>query len=228
VVGIVLVAFGLMLSPGRSALADDPYFIHITDPHVAPWTVSRWEELLYSILELSPAPDLVVCSGDLVEYGAGVTGSLNYDLLLNVPSINTTSPGVHYLDDGSHQIPIFFSLDNHDYRNEAQETEDLTNYKDEIHPNTYFHEIVAGTFAVFSIDSGYDTFADIYINLPEGSGLVGDDLQQLELDLDALDGVAGGDDTSSYKKIIFMHHPICTPRTRCVRSTALSSTTRTT
>lgn len=202
----VICALGIILSSVGDALAQDPYFIHISDPHVAVLTTTRWEQLLEEILALSPAPDLVLCSGDLVEYGAGVTGALNYEALLNVPSI-TTVGGDHFLDDEQHQIPIFFSPGNHDYRNSAQLTKDLTNYKAKIHSTEYFHEIVNGTWAIFSVNSGFDTLATWPHSLPEGTGLSSGDLVQLESDLDMLDGVADGNDTSDFKKIIFLHHP---------------------
>jgi predicted MPP superfamily phosphohydrolase len=211
-------ALGFLLPAGGSALAESGYFVQIADPHVNAarrTSVGRWNRMLEFILAESPPPDLVVCSGDLVDFGAGPGGDLNYYALLGVPAMNTPEPYVHYLDDGEQQIPIFFAPGNHDYRTLSQVTLDLTNYHAEIHPATYFHEIV-GSYALFSVNSGYDVFQDTNPLLPEGSGLFdsqpGSDLTNLESDLDALDGITNNTDTSSYKKIIFLHHYHCVPK----------------
>lgn len=203
---IGLLLAGILVLVAGAGLAQDPYFVHIADPHVAFWSTARWELLLDEILLLDPAPDLVVCSGDLVEYGAGLTGQFNYDALLGVPSLSTVG-GDHYLDDGQHSIPIFFSPGNHDYRGEDQLIDNLDNYIASIHSLGYYHEIVAGRWAIFSLDSGYDVYVTGSDLLPEGAGLYGGAVSQFESDLDLLDGVADGMDSSDYEKIVFLHHP---------------------
>jgi predicted MPP superfamily phosphohydrolase len=203
----VLCALGLLFSSRGDALAEGEYFIHMAAPHVSSVSGLKWKRTLDSILALSPAPDLVVVSGDLVDFGADPVGTLNYDAL-RAPLVKP-APGVFFLDQAQ-QIPIFFSPGNHDYRIIAQLPGDLTNYKAKIHPTTYYHQIV-GEYAIFSLNSGKDVYLTPSHTLPEGSGLFDtvpqDDVTQLESDLDALDGTTDGRDTSSYKKIIFMHHP---------------------
>lgn len=209
----VIGALGFLVSGPGDAFAAGEYFIHMTDPHVNVASAADWQKKVDAILALSPAPDLVICSGDLVDFGADPVGLLNYDAL-RAPLTNP-SPGVFFLD-AAQTIPIFFSPGNHDYRIFAQLPGDLTNYKAKIHPTTYYHQIVGGTYAIFSLNSGKDVYVTPPHTLPEGSGLFDtapdDDLTQLELDLDALDEDMGGTDTSGYKKIIFMHHPHTYPK----------------
>jgi len=197
------VLLGFLVPP---ASAQDSYFIHIADPHVSFYSASRWETMLDEILLLDPPPDLVVCSGDLVPWGAGSTGEENYDFLLDVPAMSTVD-GNHYVSDASHSIPIFFTPGNHDYRTWLQDTDSLQNYLARIHATEYYHTVVADRWAIFSINSGLDVFNDIEVDLPEGEGLYTDQVAQWESDLDGLDGVADGQDSSGLHKIVFMHHP---------------------
>lgn len=193
---------------GRHAFAESGYFVHISDPHVSIETQVRWQQVLRQILGESPRPDLVLCTGDLVDFGAGWSGSLHYNMLLSPPV--TTEGGDHYVGEGADRIPIFFCPGNHDYRNLAQLTEDLTNYKLKVHAMTYFHRVV-GSYAIFSLNSGCDTLLTWPHDLPEGSGLFDSgaepDVTNLVRDLDLLDGVLDGRDASGFKKIVLMHHP---------------------
>jgi len=206
---IAVSVFGFLHTGSSQAFAESGYFIHLADPHVTVLTQPLWAWLLEDILEESPPPDFVLCTGDLVDFGAGLTGAANYDALLSPPI--TTDSGDYFIGEGDGKIPIFFCPGNHDYRNILQATEDLTNYKAKVHSETYFHRII-GSYAIFSVNSGEDALVTHPHTLPEGAGLfnsVADpDVDSLEYDLDMLDGVQDGQNTSEdYKTIIFMHHP---------------------
>lgn len=203
-------AVGIVILIGSCSLAwgESGYFIHISDPHVTVVTYHRWRQQMEQILATSPHPDLVLCTGDLVDFGAGIGGNANYNALLSPPI--TSSGDDHWIGDGVDRIPIFFAPGNHDYRNLDHRTEDLANYKLKVHSATYFHRLV-GSYAIFSVNSGYDTLTTGTPTLPEGTGLfdtaASPDVANLIHDLDMLDGVLNGYDTSGYKKIVFMHHP---------------------
>jgi 3',5'-cyclic AMP phosphodiesterase CpdA len=189
-------------------MASSGYFVHISDPHVTFLEKQRWHAELEHILAQSPPPDLVLCTGDLVDFGAGSGSAANYDALLSAPI--TTDSGDHFIGTGAGRIPIFFCPGNHDYRNIAQSSIGLATYKNKVHANTYFHRII-GNYAIFSVNSGADTLITAPSILPEGTGLFDttpeQDVTQLVHDLDMLDGVLDNRDASGYKKIIFMHHP---------------------
>jgi len=188
--------------------AESGFFIHISDPHVTVASQYRWQQQMEQILATSPHPDLVLCTGDLVDFGAGISGGLNYNALLSAPITSTGDD--HWIGDGADKIPIFFAPGNHDYRNVLHQTEDLTNYRLEVHSSTYFHRKV-GSYAIFSMNSGSDTLTTGSPEWPEGNGLfdisASPDVTNLIHDLDLLDGSLNGHDSSGYRKIVFMHHP---------------------
>jgi hypothetical protein len=86
-------------------------------------------------------------------------------------------------------------------------TKNLINYHDKVYSDTTYYHRIIGSYAIFSINSGHDIISNPPDDLPEGSGLFEADVVDLENDLDMLDGVLNGTDTSNYSKIVFMHHP---------------------
>ena len=69
--------------------ADDFYFIHITDTHVVNKFLDKHEirkhwliSLLENVTSFDKQPAFVVITGDLVEWGGGFLGALNYYSLI--------------------------------------------------------------------------------------------------------------------------------------------------
>ncbi|GAH12173.1 unnamed protein product, partial [marine sediment metagenome] len=91
------------------------YFVHITDPHITDnyfGDDERWKLIIKLTREMDPPPDFVICTGDLVDWGNGWTGELNYgELLAHLWKEND----VFYLDSDC-TIPIYFCPGNHDAR----------------------------------------------------------------------------------------------------------------
>jgi len=209
------------LSTEASAVPFPYYFVHLTDTHhwlteTPPIFNSRFSDMLQHIHTFDPSPSFVILSGDLVEWGASTTGLANF---LSLTSHLYKNNNRFYIDE-THTIPIYFCPGNHDYRNIYQITIDLglMNYCTTI---SYEKDYMSyfGNVALFSLNTGYDVFeiGDIVVlpdswglpefGLPEGSGLEDNQITWLEQELDLLDGEENGRDDSSYKKVIFMHHP---------------------
>jgi hypothetical protein len=195
---------------------DDRYFVHMADLHVRHkdnvWWPSKpsktWEKELKQVLDLRPPPEFVTAAGDLVHWGETSKGRKNYDALVGSPYLNVDDAFCEsYLFDAYHEIPIFFSPGNHDYREKKlwPSRTYLTNYYDKICFDRYFHAMV-GPYAIFSLDTRYDYFYE-GIFLPEGRGITDTDLIAFTDDLDDLDEIDDEQDNSPYTKIAFMHHP---------------------
>ena len=198
------------------------YFIHITDTHVVAGGTDRWDAVRNEILSWSDKPEFVICTGDLVDWGAGVSGHANFWAF--VWNLYWTLPENWYLD-SEHEIPICFCPGNHDsrYIYQAAPPYSLINYNLIVNVLLYYKTII-GNSAIFSLNSGNDcwpwggfpwwpyTFdAPGSIWDPEGAGLYSLDVLALIYDLDSLDGSMNGVDTSDYVKIIMLHHPHINP-----------------
>ena len=195
------------------------YFIHMADPHVSTSVLERlkWNTICEKVLSMRPPPEFVVCAGDLVTYGAG-SGSANYAAMFDESLyLYTDSENNHSIRNLPDSIPIFFCPGNHDYRygELTPWPHDSGNYKTYAHDSLYYSRIINSKAAIFSMNSGWDKFDDIWPwchNWPEGAGLFVDDMNALEGDLDDLDNSNNNIDTSHYTKIIFMHHPHKSPK----------------
>ena len=195
------------------------YFVHITDPHVIAFGTDRWDAVRNEILSWSDKPEFVLCTGDLVDWGAGVSGHANFWAF--VWNLHWTLPENWYLD-SEHEIPICFCPGNHDsrYIYQAAPPYSLINYNLIVNMLLYYYTII-GNCAIFSLNSGNDCWpwggfpwpnpfpwdAPGDIMLPEGEGLYSLDVLALIYNLDSLDGSMNGVDTSDYVKIIMLHHP---------------------
>ncbi len=183
------------------------YFIHITDPHAIYESDDRWVNIIQNISNRMYKPEFVICSGDLVDWGEGATGYANYQTLLS--SLHSTFWD-HFLDP-EHETPIYFCPGNHDYRMIYQGPPySLVNYQLLISPTTEY-STNRGNCAIFSINSGHDWLTDLHWELPEGSGLFENEKEDLEYQLDMLDGTMNNRDNSHMFKIVFMHHPHYNP-----------------
>lgn len=198
-------------SPYRAA-----YFVHLSDAHIDDTQTDKWDALLTAVLNMDPQPRFIVCSGDLVPYGAGLFGYLNLNALITSSRMRTVGSGAdrkHYVVDENDTIPIYFSPGNHDRRfaTLSPTPHSLDNYRALIHEDENYGTIVDSTCALFCLDSGHDRFDDKKwpwcMKWPEGDGLLMEDLNSLEDFLDGLDQEDNDSDGSDYTKVVFMHHP---------------------
>jgi WD40 repeat protein len=196
----------------------EPYFfLHMTDPHVSIGPdSSRWCDDVDKISRMDPAPDFVVCTGDLVDWGAGLDGAQNFSWLISC----LYEDNGDFFADSLLQIPIYFCPGNHDPRFAQQLSPPymFDNYHDSVGPDYYMarHK----NCAIFSLNSGSDMWpcptlpcpGDIM--LPESDGLqdaeYNNELSDFIDDLDSLDNDNNNTDTSSLCKIVLTHNPYYT------------------
>src|SRR5660398_44323 len=185
-------------------------------------SVNKLNAVIDSILQLSPKPDFVLITGDLVEWNKGNF----FDMIVSTVSRLKQN-----------HIDIYMVPGNHDRRGkenpmnpfdvacpdlEGSCFNDLSNYRNKIsndnnieivgnyqNGNYYFNH---NGYRFIGLDSGYDfnakggNFEDkwLYDNTPEGSGL--DDTQRSFLFSAA--GASDNNINSKLPKIVFMHHPV--------------------
>ena len=180
---------------------NDFYFIHITDTHILHKIFDRNEDrveklqtLIDHINSFDKKPAFVVITGDLVEWGSGIIGRLNYKTLINCFNENS---GQYYLDTDL-SIPIYFTPGNHDYYFNWN----LINYhrfidNDHIIENDrYTLTFEEQNLTLFFMDSGCHYILKPFDIL--GGGLTRFDITWLEESLD---------ECKSKYKIILMHYP---------------------
>jgi 3',5'-cyclic AMP phosphodiesterase CpdA len=180
----------------------DFYFVHITDTHVASKLYDRNEirqQWLISLLDYISSfdipPAFVVITGDLVEWGEGFLGALNYYALIHCFYKNNTQ----LYADKNCSIPVYFTPGNHDY----YPNRELYNYHlfiDRTHINDNDrYVIIYQNLSLFFMNSGPNSYAnhsDVINSL--GVGLTNDDIVWLDEKLN---------NCTTNKKIILMHHP---------------------
>lgn len=189
------------------------YFVHITDPHVIVTNQpkTRWKYVINTIKSWDPAPKFVVCTGDLADHGKG--NPTVYNQILE--PFSGTKPFFYITGTN---IPIYFCPGNHDARHGWQWFPpffDFETYHDKIGPD-YYTDKAKKSYAIFSLNGGWDIFPyppEGCIgkwDIPEGEGLrdmYGNEVTNLPIDLDDLDGTTNGADTSDYVKILLVHQP---------------------
>ena len=181
---------------------NDFYFIHITDTHVVHklydhnetrkhWLIS----LLEDITSFDKPPAFVVITGDLVEWGEGFLGALNYHALLDCFYKNNTK----LYADKNCSIPVYFTPGNHDYYPNRR----LYNYHlfvDRTHiKDNDRYVITYENLSLFFMDSGPNYYAkpsDWADSL--GVGLTNRDITWLDERLS---------NCTTNHKIVLMHHP---------------------
>jgi len=178
------------------------YFVHISDTHVAAkWydhneTRKQWLTfLLKNIASFTTPPAFVVITGDLVEWGEGFFGALNYHAFTQCFFINHTQ----LYADRNCSIPVYFTPGNHDYYPYRV----LWNYHlfvKRLHVEEHDHYIITyKNLSLLFMDSGpnsYATYDDKINSL--AVGLSNDDIDWLNESLKA---------SSTAYKIVLMHHP---------------------
>lgn len=194
-------------------LTQEPwYFVHITDPHCylpqehwdnwsASPSLSRWYSDIQQIASFDPPPAFVLCTGDLVEFGAGWPwGEMNYAGML--AAFYGDRDAQEYYVNETMTIPMYFCPGNHDAKQLTMLPSSFDNYH-RIVKDANYYKVVGDNYAIFSLNSGSDVINDAHWLTPEGDGLYYDDLQSLRSDLAYLD--------DSYCKIVMMHHPFVNP-----------------
>jgi len=164
-----------------------------------------------------PPPDFVLCSGDLVDFGAGLGANQNWWALLQPLHEQN---GTFYIDE-NHTIPIYFCPGNHDAMSFLFYPYNFEFYYANVGPD--YDWVLRNNCAIFSLNSGKDTIEGLLPEFPpRGDGLsnqYGNEVDQLIQGLDALDGEYNGTDNSSYIKIIIMHHPYKNPEGDLLKGT---------
>jgi len=96
----------------------DYYFVHITDTHVVNKlydhnvTRKQWlTSLLHYVTSFETPPAFVVITGDLVDWGEGSFGALNYIAFRQC----FYQQNRHFYTDKNCSIPVYFTPGNHDY-----------------------------------------------------------------------------------------------------------------
>jgi 3',5'-cyclic AMP phosphodiesterase CpdA len=182
--------------------SDDFYFVHLTDTHLLNKIFDKNENsknrLLYvlnHIQSFDEKPAFVVITGDLVEWGSGTFGAMNYMALMKC---FYTENNQHYIDSNC-SIPVYFTPGNHEY----YFSWNLVNYhrfvdKDHIVENDRY-EINYENMSLFFMDSGAHymlepkDWLDVY-----SRGLTNQDMRWLEEKLSSC---------VSKQKIVLMHYP---------------------
>jgi len=181
---------------------DDFYFVQITDSHIMHKLFDRGENqnkfktAIEHVNSFTKKPAFIVITGDLVEWGSGVFGALNFKAFLECLH---KKDGQLYADENC-SIPVYTIPGNHDYRWFNK----LTNYHRLVDQNHILDDdkyvITHENLTLFFMDAGHD-----YILKPRdwihvmGSGLTyWFDILWLE---DELIGC------NSPHKIVLMHYP---------------------
>lgn len=172
--------------------------LHITDLHIDVFNlfsknyVKNVEILRDNIMKISP--DVVVLTGDIVEFGEGVFSDLNYHILRRMFYSNT---GFYFYNN----IPLYMVLGNHEYQTMFKlNSIGVNNYLRYVGDRDYFVDI--NDIRLIFVDTGSDYYFYPWryngvLPEPESSGLTDKQLKFLE---DVLS------DTNKLK-IIFSHHP---------------------
>jgi len=181
---------------------DDFYFVHITDTHVLnklfdlnESSVKRFRGVLDRVCSFSIKPAFIVVTGDLVEWGSGASGALNYQTF-----VDCLYKKDNYLyADLNFSIPVYTTPGNHDYcfnRN-------LINYHTYVDVSHIEDEdryvVTWGDISLIFMDSGPNYYYNISILFDwHGQGLSDCDIDWLEDEFS---------NCQSKHKIVLMHHP---------------------
>jgi hypothetical protein len=201
----------ILAGPDLASSTEDWYLVQITDPHVEIYdkeadnlspgsALSRWTSALQQIAAMDPPPRFAVCTGDLVNFGTGAAGERNFQRAVGV--LHGSQTAQEYYLDAELTIPLYICPGNHDGKNSNMLPSSLDNYHRLVKEESYYL-VVGDDYAIFSLNSGLDTFNDIHWLLSEGDGLYQEDVQAFLEDLPAV-----GD---SLRKIVILHHPYVNP-----------------
>jgi len=186
-----------------SSVEDDFYFVQITDTHVMHELFDRYGNskmrlvsVLENISDFEDKPAFVAVTGDLVEWGTGCLGALNFQAFVDC----------FYEDDGQFYadsdltIPVYTTPGNHDYVWENN----LDNYHNYITSEDRY-VVTIGDATFYFMNSGPNYYREPWDwILILAAGLYDDDITWLE---------EGFSSCESTYKIVLMHHPAVNTRT---------------
>lgn len=173
--------------------------LHITDLHIDVFKLFSKDfvknvEILRSNISLI-LPDIVVLTGDIVEFGEGIFSCFNYGILY---SMFYSNDGFYF--DMVRGIPMFMVVGNHEYHTIFKiNSIDVGNYLRYVGVRDYFVDI--GNVRLLFLDTGSDYYFSPWmyngvLPEPEASGLNASQIKFLRSAL-SYNGI----------KIIFTHHP---------------------
>lgn len=182
--------------------------LHLTDLHIDSINLFsrnyvRNIEILRMNLNLL-SPDVVVISGDIVEFGEGIMAKSNYKILND---LFYYSDGSFYFD-REMKIPLYFVPGNHEYGTIFKFSfKDIPNYRSFIGSKFLNYYVDIKNVRLIFLDTGYDYSYSFHLHnlmIPSSEG-VGLFKHQLEFLEDALKN-------SNNTNIIITHHPFISPR----------------
>lgn len=200
----IIVITTLLILNNLTANPKSIRIVHITDIHIESLrifskdSIDNFKKFKNKIKEIKP--DIVIASGDLVEFGEGILGEENYKELNN---LIRKSNDIFYIDDQM-TVPIFFSPGNHEYHTLVKiTTTELNNYKKFIGSNYINYKIEFSNTTFIFLETGYDFYFSIplYNSIlpePESSGLEDSQISLLTKILEL---------SNSKYTIIITHHP---------------------
>ena len=173
------------------------YFVHLTDTHIKHRIFDRNEislkklkTVVETILSFEKKPAFIVITGDLTEWGAGITGALN---CIAFTECFYKKDNQLYADE-EYLIPVYTTPGNHDYVLQRN----LRNYYKYINENDRYTVTYEGV-CLFFMNSGPNYYSDLSVLFQwRGQGLSNDDIEWLNTKLI---------NCQSERKIILMHHP---------------------
>ena len=186
----------------ESDINDNFYFVQLTDTHVKnkifdinESSSKRLKTALDTIKSFENKPAFIVITGDLTEWGAGLTGALN---CITFTQCFFEKDNQLYADD-QYTIPVYTSPGNHDYVLQRN-LDNYHKYIDSNHVESNDRYVVEyGDISLFFMNSGPNYYSNISILFQwHGQGLSDEDIEWLENELS---------NSQSKHKIILMHHP---------------------
>lgn len=193
---IISIVITMMLSCSSICIACNSYFVHVTDTHIlhqlydpSETRIDKLQNLIDNINSFPQKPSFIAITGDLVEWGNGMSGSLNYMALINCFHKNDSQ----YYIDSNFSIPVYFTPGNHDY----YQYWNLINYHRFINKDKRYVVTFDNT-SLFFIDSGFHCLMPIKFLRVLGSGITRHNIRWLDNSLK---------NCESKHKIILMHHP---------------------
>ncbi|MCX6666593.1 MAG: right-handed parallel beta-helix repeat-containing protein [Euryarchaeota archaeon] len=213
---------------------DSDYFLHISDVHWGPGFSGEngyinWNRFVNGDIlqwDADDLPEFILCTGDIVEYGAGSAGALLWEYLFENPdgplygdSSGNWLVSLKLAQGGEQRVPIFFCPGNHDFRYiyQVPSGDNPYGYLDWVRKTLNPAELnymatPAPNVKLFSMNSGFDDvlpppWLGTCVALPEGDGFTLAQISWLDEKLDMLDGKRDYRDTSGNYKIVMFHHP---------------------
>lgn len=178
--------------------------LHISDLHIDYFNIFSRNYLknissLKGILK-NISPNLVILSGDIVEFGEGIFSCINYQIFTNIFKFIDNS----FWFDYDKKIPIYTIPGNHEYHTFLKISYwDIPNYEKYIGKGFRNYFIDISNVRIVFIDTGYDYYFSPWNNNqilpePEGTGINSYQIEFIEKSLSNCDKKI---------KILVTHHP---------------------